>query len=528
MSNVLSPTVTYTETSLPHYIPKVTSEIGAFVGFFEKGPINRPVYITNLNQFKVIFGRGIDIYHNDWYQVYNYLQYASGIWVCRSSGCQQYNANTIEPISILDKADYDSIKDSLVFDNDGISIIAKTPGESGNLITVTCIDNEQWDMNVTLFATTKAKDVFKFFEENYIGICVFRNNQLMETFYINEYEISELDKSTYVYFKLSDDVRAFYGNTAKTLTYGSTNLPTDNDLAESYEIFDKDNYDIDIIIGNEKDNSLAIKLAETRRDCIAFIGIPTSFIELIKLEMGEDPREVLYTEDGIILLLSEFKNKKTYSDIEFGLLFDYLNSLQKSQFCHFTCNVKEQYDGFSDKNRLVNIAADAAGLKAQASLLRPWAPGAGLEKGQILNVSSIYIDFKKAQLDELYKLGLNYIEKNILITQKTFMTKDTQFNRINIRSLFNHIEKTTSNILKKYIFETNLLNVRRIIAGELKQLLLNVRANNGISSGSVNVYPDPTNPEIITIDISIKPIYIAEYINLRMTNVGTALISELI
>jgi hypothetical protein len=320
----------------------------------------------------------------------------------------------------------------------------------------------------------------------------------------------------------------FYGDSAKTLTFGNTILPTDENLAESYEIFDKDSYDIDIIIGNELDNSLAIRLAETRRDCIAFIGIPTSFTRILKIEIDGDKEEVLYTEDGQVLLLSEIKNKKTYTNLEYEVLFDYLDSLERSQFCHFTCNVKEQYDGFSDKNRLVNIAGDIAGLKAQASLIRPWSPGAGLEKGQILNVSSIYIDFKKEQLDSLYKICLNYIEKNTLMTQKTFMIRDTQFNKINIRSLFNHIEKTTSNILKKYNFESNLLNVRRIIASELKQILLSVREKNGISSGTVNVFPDPSNPEIITIDISIKPIYIAEYINLRIKNVGTALISELI
>jgi hypothetical protein len=529
MIETSSPSVIVTEFSKPFYIPTVNNEIAAFVGFFEKGPINKPIYIRDINQFKVTFGRGVGLYHNDWYQVYNYLQYSSGIWVCRTSGCQHYNANNGSLINIESLEEYNDLKDSLET-IDGLRIIAKTSGESGNLLTYICITKSEWDSNVLLYGNTKARDIFTFFEDNYFGICIFRNKQLMEKYYINESTVDDLSKSIYVYIKINiNDILPTYNDTAITLSNGGNNLCTNDDLAESYEIFkNNEEYDLDIIIGNQLDNNSAIELAEYRQDCIAFIGLPTSYINILKINLSDNTSEVLYTEKGIPILINNHNHEKRYSEIEFEKLNEYLESIKKSQFCHFTLNVKEQLDGFSNKNKLVNIAADIAGLKAQASLNQPWTPGAGLEKGQIKNASDIYISFDKKTLNSYYKIGLNFIEKNILMSQKTYYNKESIFNRVNIRSLFNHIEKTMKNVLRKYVFEENILNTRRIIANDIKKLLLQVQTNRGIENAKINVYPDKTNGNIIITDISIKPVYMSEYINLRMKNVDTDIVSEIL
>jgi len=83
-----SPNVQIQHIDKTHYTIKQSDEIAAFVGIFEKGPIDTPVYITNPDTFKFTFGRGIDDFRSDWFQVYNYLQYSSGIWVVRSGGTE--------------------------------------------------------------------------------------------------------------------------------------------------------------------------------------------------------------------------------------------------------------------------------------------------------------------------------------------------------------------------------------------------------------------------------------------------------
>lgn len=526
-----SPSVITTNIDSSYYIPHLTNEVAAYVGYFEKGPINTPTLITDVNQFKFIFGRGIDLYVNDWYQVYNYLQYASGIWVTRVSGIQQYNANNGNMITILSKEDFEDMYESIELIDD-LRIIAKTPGESGNLLSIAIFDNIVWDSNLHIGHNIYSKNVFSFFEEDHIGIVVFRKDKIVETFYLFIDDIKTIE-SKYVYFKFNNDVNLItthIDNTNSELIYlknGSVNFPTDDDIVNAHEqLANKDLIDLDIIIGNQFHNQAAINVAEKRRDCIAFIGLPTSYMLFLKTEKDQND-EVLYTEEGNILVLSETKIPKVLTDKDMQQLTEYVQSLNESQFVHFTANIKEQIDGFTNKKVLINIAGDIAGLKAKASLENPWTPGAGLERGIILNGEGIHINFNSKEKERLYKRGLNFIENGILISQKTFLSTSSSFNRINTRSLFNHIEKTIERTIRKYVFEENRESTRRAIAFEIKNILKDMRSNRGIEAGRVEVHKGSTDNEII-VDVYIKPLYVAEYIQLRINNIGTNSISNIL
>lgn len=603
-----SPSVISQTIDRTHYIPTLTNEVAAFCGYFEKGPIDEPVFITDVNQFKFIFGRGIDLHHNDWYQVYNYLQYSSGIWVTRTSGNRRYNATNEERIFINNENDWKDAYDSL--ETLGVKIVAQTPGAWGNLLSVAVIEYEQWVNNTEIKDGFYPQDLFTFFEEGYVGICVFRIDKLVERYYKTDQTINEInDESRYIYIKYNTEVKdyvnvidclagdgltiidlnttvelnfssdlnkkyellvkqltqvvdlnastkltiydlnttialpfahdlnrdptnpdnaqyfTYYGDNIIQLTNGSTNFPTDRDIQASYDIFEaKADYDIDIIIGNDKYNNAAVNLAEARRDVIAFIGMPTSFIEYIKLNMGPtDPQETAYTQTGLILATRETKIPKDVTDQIIKKMLEYLESVPQSQFVHFTANVKHQLDGFTGNNKHVNIAADVAGLKAQASLITPWSTNAGLERGQIKNVNNMYLSIK--DVNTYYRRGLNYIENNILMSQKTYYTKPSAFSRVNVRSLFNHIEKEVQKLLRYYVFEENTYRVRGIIASTVRKYLEEVKANRGIDAGKVHVYGQDNE---IIVDVYVKPTYVAEYIQLRMNNVGTETFSSVL
>lgn len=589
-----------------HYLPNFTNEVACFAGYFEKGPINTPIFITSISEFKFIFGRGIDLHHNDWYQVYNYLQYASGIWVTRTSGNQYTNSSNETPIFINSKNDFKDQKDYIK--TLGLRFLAQTPGEWGNLLSVAVISYDQWDNNEEIYKGIFPKNIFTYFEPGYVGVCVFRKDKLVERFYKTDETFDEInDESKYIYTKfnktlndiqtridcnntsvyviidlnktieldfsndlnktyqllikdyitlldcnagekitiydlnivltlpfLNDlnldstlesnkDYYTYYGDNIIKLSGGGTSFPTAVDISESYNLFEnKASYDIDIVIGNDKYNNAAVDLVESRRDAIAFIGIPTSFVTFLKLDMGiGNPQELAYTQSGLIIAINETSIPYKITDTVLEEFNNYIESIPNSQFVHFTMHVKEQYDGFSGKNKLVNIAGDTSGLKSQASLISPWTASAGLERGRIKNIESLYIDIKDT--DSYYKKGLNYIQNNILMTQKTFYTKASSFNRVNVRSIFNHVEKETEKLLRYYIFEENTYRIRGIIASTVRKYLEDVKANQGIDAGRVHVHG--TGNEIL-VDVYIKPKYVAEYIQLRMTNIGSETISN--
>jgi hypothetical protein len=577
-----APSVQITETSRPMFIPRITNEVAAFVGHFERGPINTPIYITNIDEFKFLFGRGVENHFNDWYQVYNFLQYASGIWVIRTSGNDKINANNGSDLFVNTYQDWVNQKDSITADN--IRFIARTAGSWGNLLTIGVITKDIWNANASINGTLRARDVFEFFEEEHLGVCIFRDGDLVEKYYKTYFNIEEINEdSLYVYVKTNDklsgfqdlesiedffdqegridlggfqsldgredmglltqymnksvdlgtvletfrdyveDNYAYYGNNIISFTNGFNAFPTDVDFASSYEILeDKEDYEIDILIGNERVNYLAVQTAEKRRDCMAFIGIPTSFITYLKLNMGVgNPQETAYTQSGLVIATNEMKIPPKLNDAVIEKLNGYIESIPHSQFAHFTLDIKMQLDLFTNKYRLVNVAGDIAGLKSKASLISPWIASAGLEKGRIQNVRKMYINLTDTQRNNYYKKGLNFITNNTLMSQKTYYTKPSSFNRVNVRSLFNHIERETKKILNNYIFEENTLRIRQTIASQVKRYLEDVRVNDGIQNGRVEVYPSDTNPNEIIVDVYVQPTYVAEYIQLRMSNVGT-------
>lgn len=522
----ISPKVSITENNKIYYIPNEIPEVAAFVGFFEKGPIGVPIFISNVLELKNIFGRGIDLYYNDWYQVYNFLQYSSGIWVSRAAGQRRSNASNLESLYIRDNEDFDILEN--LETKKGFRVFAKYPGEYANLYSISCITKRDWDEDVNIFYDYSAKGIFSFFEDDYYGICVFRKDELIETYYYNSEELIDINKNSNLYWYINvQEIQSFYGDTIQSLFDGDVSFITDNDLSEAYEPFyNKDFYDIDIIIGNEIDNSLAIDLAETRQDCIAFIGLPTSYRKWIKILINKI-YYVLYDVNVTPITTYNYIHNRKFNKVDFAKLNDYIKNIKKSTYVHFCINIKEQYDGFTQKIRTVNIAGDTAGLKSAASIKSPWAPGAGLERGELKNVSKIYNTLDKKVYRTYYQKGLNYIENNILVTQKTFMNSETSFNRINIRSLFNHIKKRIYKILNRFVFEENTINIRRQIAFEVKQILIDVKSNNGISYGEVYVHPDKLNPKSIITEIYIIPTYITENVNLRITNVGTKLFEEI-
>jgi len=552
----ISPSVQIIENNFSTTIPGIPGEIAMFCGHFEKGPVNTPVFISTTHELKTIFGEGIGEHQNDWYQVYNFLRYAKGLWVIRSVGTRVNATNnttlTTFQNTIIDNQDswdtqYNAGTLQRFTAEPGVRFIAQTPGTHGNKITVCTISINEFNNNVLLYNNIHAQDVFTLFELDYYGIVVFYDGQVVETFYMlpNQVEIAinngltiagqvtggNSSKSNYIYclgdIAINNSTTGFnltpylyYNSTAATLTNGINTVPTELDLQDSYLMFDNpDDYQIDIVIGNELNNAAAINLASTRQDCIAFIGIPTRIVIMLKLLITGLPPTVLATSAGTIALTSLVIPPKMTQTIKLEI-DKYINTLPRSIFANFILDLRRVHDLYTNKASLVNIAGDAAGLKAIASTHTKWSTGVGLTRGIIKkdgNLSSTYIDFSKAQRDYYYSLGLNYVENDVIMSNKTFMNTPSSYADVTTRSTVNHIIRELRRMLNYVVFNSDPRSLDRLQMN-VNRYLNTVKNTRGIQDAYAKVLlSNPNLPNSMIIEVAIKPLYVTKYININVT-----------
>lgn len=479
-STLLSPGVKLFEKDNSNYNINPSNNIAIFVGEFEKGPINTPIFISDIMQFKLIFGRATESNFNQWYQVFNFLQYTNNLYVCRTAGKVIKNAQ-----------------------NNGN--IANSPGEWGNILTVEIFKSADYFIN-------NLNNYFDEYqkEKKYL-VLIKRLDKVVESFSVND--ASEI-KSLYL-----SNINLEYG--IFKLTDGYVDKASVSDYEQSYNIFSKEDYEIDIIISDEEHNDLAINLAESRKDCIAFLGLPRRFVDTIDVN-----GMVLTTENNFIIYLSSEEIKYILKEKEYKLIVGYLNSLQKSTYAFFTIGFAIIEDGFTNKKRIINLNADVAGLKSAYSAKNSWLPSAGVQRGKIIHETQSLI-VNNIFSDDFYKLGANTFKQNILMTQKLFITTDNLINKLHSRNILNYIKRKCEKTVNKHLFNLNDRPTRGIIATDLKLSLEEIANSGGIEYGRVYV-KQGDSIDSISINITIKIPTVIERININMTNVGTNLITEII
>jgi hypothetical protein len=156
-----------------------------------------------------------------------------------------------------------------------------------------------------------------------------------------------------------------------------------DDIADAMDLFsNKEELDIDIVIANELDAGVSAKnLVETREDCIGFIG--ANYVDAVGKKAAEATSKLI---DWRMSGAANFN----------------------SMFVVACGNYKYQYDRYNDKYRWINIAGDIAGLRAQTSTSRAsWWASAGIERGQVKNVTKLAFNPDMGMRDMLYKNGIN-------------------------------------------------------------------------------------------------------------------------
>ena len=153
----------------------------------------------------------------------------------------------------------------------------------------------------------------------------------------------------------------------------------------------------------------------------------------------------------------------------------------------FDSGWKYIYDRFADKYRYVPLNGDTAGLCAAVTANgTPWFSPAGLNRGSIRGAVKLAFSPTKSERDTLYQRRINPVTslpgQGIgLFGDKTALASPSAFDRINVRRLFNVIEKTIGNAAKGVLFELNDEFTRSNFKNVVEPFLRGIQAERGIT-----------------------------------------------
>jgi len=648
---LLSPGVEVKEIDLSIVVPTVGNAIACFAGVFQKGPIDMYLAIQDVDQFIDNYGHPTNDNYNDWFQVYNFLQYGDNILVSRAADVNgtyfvdkftndsgQEEANKVSAVDV-DKVTFDNLPDYKV----GNFIRKQDSTDNYKVLTITQVDTDDGDGNITttydvtldtttdlttVFATgdiveyqsaiTNAlaeaksetgtastddelrlartfipnKDVYEYAEQSIvigsgskikfiakdagsymndvqvaiareadfstgttdvfpginlnglfentpseakeeIAVVVKKGSDIQGTYIVSlkegakdyrnkSYYIEDIFYSfdPFLYAKVNQGVQEMpasaLGTETVKLGFGTDGKPGADDIANAYgsvssnTIFgNKEELDVDIVIGNEKARVAAASLATDRGDCISFLA--ASYDEVVGLKSTE--------------IVQNLINTVLNGELAQGSVVTSFNA--------YFGNYKQQYDKYNDKMRWVSIAGDVAGLRAETNSNRDsWWASAGIERGQIKNAQKLFFNPNQGQRDLLYKNKVNPVVSfpglgnAIVWGQKTLQAKPSSFDRINVRGLFNTLERAIGRMAKFYLFEFNDEFTRNRFISTIKPFLEEVKAGRGVYDYYIRCDSTNNTPQVIDTnrfiaDIAVKPTRVAEFITLNFIAVGT-------
>lgn len=544
MAFQVSPGVQVREIDLTNVIPAVSTSIGAIAGSFQWGPVGEVRTVGSEKELVAIFGEPNNDTFKYFYPAAQFLQYGNALRVVRAE-TGHLNA-TASGTGILIKNDdhYETVLTSL---DPTDTWVARFPGEGGNSIKVSlCAANS------TAFAAWAYKDLFDTVpgtsayatsrgatgDEMHIvvvdadGTWSGQSGTVLETFaYVsqasdaraedgtNNYYVDVINaQSAYIrwgahYTSLSEagidaggagTFTAPTGALEVTLTGGTDDhAATVAEVATAYDLFsDSETIDVNLVIGGftpagsdgvtHANNMIAI--AEGRKDCVAFVSPP---------------------------IAATVNNATAAADVK-----TWADQLTSSSYAVIDSTALYVYDKYSDVYRWVAASGAVAGLCANTdNVADAWFSPAGFNRGQLLNVTKIAFNPKKADRDELYKARINPIvsfpgEGTVLFGDKTALARPSAFDRINVRRLFITLEKAISTAAKFQLFELNDEFTRAQFRNLVEPFLRDVKGRRGITDFLVVCDETNNTGQVIdsnsfVADIYIKPARSINFITLN-------------
>ena len=227
----------------------------------------------------------------------------------------------------------------------------------------------------------------------------------------------------------------------------------------------------------------------------------------------------------------------TSSTTQTNNVVSFYSNMASTSFGVFDNGWKYIYDRFADKYRYVPLNGDVAGLCASVTANgTPWFSPAGLNRGAIRGAVKLAFSPTKSERDTLYQRRINPVtslpgQGIVLFGDKTALASPSAFDRINVRRLFNVIEKTIGNAAKGVLFELNDEFTRNNFKNVVEPYLRGVQAERGITDFLV-ICDDTNNTGAIIdanefkADFYIKPARSINFITLTFIATRTGVSFE--
>ena len=551
MAFQVSPGVQVQEIDATNVVPAVSTSIGGFAGSFNWGPVDEIVTVSSENELAAKFGAPDDSTAKHFLVAASFLKYGNALKVVRVATGHE-NA-TSDGSGQLIKNDED-------YDNSSLSVgswIAKHPGVLGNSIKVGLVTASVSNFSTIQYLTSSdaTKYLYSSIFDSVPGTSQYASNlgktsaadevhvvvidedgaisgevgTVLESFgYLsqasdakksdgssNYYKDVINQQSAYVYWAAHDSNLTDAGETVSanttfvtsttalesSLSGGSDdNAPTTGEIALGFDLLeDSETEDVNLLFaapdanGEEAIAEDLISIASSRKDCMAFVSPP------IEDTVGSS---------------TPAADVKAFAD-----------GLTSSSYASCDSTALYVYDKYNDVYRWIGAAGHQAGLCANTdNVADAWFSPAGVNRGQLLGVTKLAFNPKKADRDTLYKARVNPIvslpgQGTILFGDKTLLSRPSSFDRINVRRLFITLEKAISTAAKAQLFEFNDEFTRAQFRNLVEPFLRDVKGRRGLTDFLV-VCDNTNNTQAVidgnkfVADIFVKPARSINFITL--------------
>ena len=434
--------------------------------------------------------------------------------------------------TIANFAEFESVFDSIQSAHSDVSLkfLAKDFGTLGNSLSVILASSTEFTATAEVMSGINLAGLFEYGPQNANQYAVMVYDAVSDTIvekFIVSVDPDEKDyngktlyieevinrQSTYINVKHTVGTKpetALVSNTCRKydLAYGADGSIGKSEIIEQFDLnfADKETIEIDIVIIPEIAHLEIAAFCKTRADVIGYYGARFEDVVGIKPTVAVNNLVKYVTETVNI------DNKY----VAFGGNYIYV------------------YDKWSDKNRWINIAGSLAGLRAQTNNARDvWFSEAGLNSGQLKNVIKLAQNFNNGQRDLLYQKSINSIvslpgQGIVLWGQKVMTQKPSAFSRVNVRCLFNYMERQISKMAKYNLFEQNTETTRNLFVSTIKPFFERIQAGQGIEAFYIQCDESNNTPIVrqnnqFVASMYVKPTYTIEFITLNFVAVGASI-----
>ena len=264
-------------------------------------------------------------------------------------------------------------------------------------------------------------------------------------------------------------------------------------------------------------------------DVNLLIGAPT-------LESGDDWEDGVTQANNLIAIAQNRKDVVVFISPPVAAtvgnanpkneVLTFADQLTSSSYGFLDSTALKVYDKYADLYRWIPAAGHMAGLCANTdNVADAWFSPGGYNRGQLLGVTRVAFNPKKAERDDLYKKRVNPIvsfpgEGTILFGDKTLQAKPSAFDRINVRRLFIVLEKAIATAAKYQLFELNDEFTRAMFRNMTEPFLREIQGRRGVTDFKVVCDNTNNTGEVIdqnqfVADIYIKPARSINFITLN-------------